>query len=155
MASETFEQQVARLAAIEDIKILKARYCAYCDDGYDPDGIISLFIEAGVWDGGEEFGRHEGRAKIHSFFSNVSEQILFAAHLVQNPIITVDGESATGEWRLLCPCTTRSEAGNEARWLLGEYRDEYVKRDGRWLFKSLRVRLNFSAPHREGWVCSR
>lgn len=153
MAVESFEQQVARLAAIEDIKQLKARYCAYCDDGYNPDGIAGLFVEDGIWDGGEEFGCHEGRAKIHAFFSNVSDQIHFAAHLVQNPIISVQGESASGEWRLLCPCTTQSESGDEeARWLLAEYRDEYVKRGDRWLFKSLRVSLNFSATHRDGWV---
>ncbi len=37
---------------IEQIKQLKHRYCAYCDEQYDPDGIASLFTEDGVWDGG-------------------------------------------------------------------------------------------------------
>ena len=43
MAEPTLEQQVARLTAIEDIKQMKAQYCAYCDDGYDPEGLGSLF----------------------------------------------------------------------------------------------------------------
>ena len=49
-----------QLEGIEAIKILKARYGYYCDDSYDPDGISSLFVEDGVWDGGQ-FGRYEGR----------------------------------------------------------------------------------------------
>ena len=44
-------QRVARLEAIDEIKRLKARYCAYCDDDYDPEGIAGLFVEDGLWDG--------------------------------------------------------------------------------------------------------
>ena len=46
MSELTLEQQVARLTAIEDIKQMKARYCGYADDGYDPEGLASLFVEA-------------------------------------------------------------------------------------------------------------
>jgi hypothetical protein len=153
VSKPTLEQEVARLAAIEDIKQLKARYAAYCDDQYDPDGIASLFVEDGVWDGGEDFGRHEGRAKIHAFFEGVSSEILQAAHLSMNPIITVVGNEATGRWRLLCPCTIVSENGShEASWILAEYDEEYVKQTDRWLFRSLRVKVNFNAPHARGWV---
>ena len=68
----TFEEKVERLSAIEDIKQLKARYCQLCDAGYDPDGIAAMFVEDGVWDGGEQFGCHIGRDAIHGFFSGVS-----------------------------------------------------------------------------------
>ena len=132
------------VTAIEDIKQLKARYAAYCDHQYDPDGIASLFVEEGVWDGGDAFGRHEGRAAIRSFFSQVSKQIVFAAHLVLNPIIEVDGDRATGNWRLIMPCTVKNEDGApEARWLLSAYDETYVKQGGRWLFQSLRVDTQF------------
>lgn len=43
MARASLEAQVARLSAIEDIKQLKARYCEYCDDQYNPDGVSGLF----------------------------------------------------------------------------------------------------------------
>ena len=59
MTELTLEQQVARLAAIEDIKQMKAQYCAYADHGYDPEGMASLFTEDAIWDGGD-FGRFEG-----------------------------------------------------------------------------------------------
>ena len=73
----TFEEKVERLSAIEDIKQLKARYCQLCDAGYDPDGIAAMFVEDGVWDGGEQFGCHVGREAIHGFFSGVSSDIVF------------------------------------------------------------------------------
>ncbi len=45
-------EKIQWLFDIEQIKQLKHRYCAYCDEQYDPDGIASLFTEDGVWDGG-------------------------------------------------------------------------------------------------------
>ena len=65
MAELTMEQQVARLTAIEDIKQMKALYCAYCDDGYDPEAIGDLFVEDAIWDGAD-FGRHVGRRRDYS-----------------------------------------------------------------------------------------
>ena len=39
--SASVEQRLARLEAIEDIKAVKAQYCALCDADYDPDGIAA------------------------------------------------------------------------------------------------------------------
>lgn len=151
MGEQTLEQQVARLTAIEDIKQMKALYCHYCDNGYDPDGIAGLFTEDGIWDGAD-FGRYEGREAIREFFRGISSDIVFAGHLVLNPIITVDGDSANGKWWLIMPCTTNMEGKKEARWLAAEYDDDYVKVDGRWLNKHLKLDLKFFAPHLDGWV---
>lgn len=147
------EAQVQRLAAIEDIKQLKAQYAEHCDNHYNPDGIAGLFVEDGVWDGGPGFGRYEGRAKIHAFFSQVSDEIVLAAHLSMNPIITVDGDRAAGRWRLLCPCTIKGESGEPvARWLLAQYDEIYEKHDGRWRYRELNVNVNFNALHETGWA---
>jgi hypothetical protein len=82
------------LEDIESIKALKARYGYHCDDSYDPDGISSLFIEDGVWDGGQ-FGRHEGRQAIHAFLPDLArDRIGFAMHLFMNPLIEVSGDTA-------------------------------------------------------------
>jgi uncharacterized protein (TIGR02246 family) len=148
------EDRLARLEAIEDIKALKARYCALCDADYDPEGLAALFVQDGIWDGGETFGRHEGRDAIRAFFNGVSGTITFAAHLVLNPIIDVRGpDTAMGKWRLIMPCTVAREDGSpEARWLLSAYDETYARVDGRWLFKTLTVTTNFYAPHLTGWA---
>jgi hypothetical protein len=72
-----------------------------------------------------------------------------------NPIIVVDGDRTTGQWHLLQPAT-RSEtgAGNHAQavWLSASYRDDYVRINGRWMFKHLRVSFNFLTTYEEGWA---
>jgi len=52
MSLEDLERRVRVLEAIEDIKRLKHRYCAICDDHYDADAWAGLFTEDAVWDGG-------------------------------------------------------------------------------------------------------
>ncbi len=153
MTQDALATALARLTAIEDIKQLKARYCAYCDQQYDPDGLASLFVEDGVWDGGAEFGCHTGREAIRTFFRGASGSIVFAAHLVMNPIIEVDGARATGRWRLLMPCTVRGRDGvPEARWLLSAYDERYICHEDRWLFAALKVDTQFYAAHLAGWA---
>ncbi len=68
--------KIQRLEDIEAIRNLKARYCAFCDDAYDPDGIASLFVEDGIWEGGIRVrGKYEGREAIKSYFTGTSSLI--------------------------------------------------------------------------------
>ncbi|MBN9509473.1 MAG: nuclear transport factor 2 family protein [Alphaproteobacteria bacterium] len=151
--TSSMDERLARLEAIEEIKALKARYCALCDADYDPDGLAALFLPDGIWDGGP-FGRHEGRAAIRAFFKGISGTIRFAAHLVLNPIIEVQSaDRATGKWRLIMPCTVTGDDGaTEARWLLSAYDEEYARHEGAWLFRTLHLTVNFYAPHLKGWA---
>ena len=147
------EERLARLEAIEEIKALKARYCAYADDDYDAEGMAALFVPDGVWDGGQEFGRYVGREEFKNFLDRTRGQIRFAAHLVLNPIIEIqDADHATGLWRLLMPATVLSDGVKEARWLLCSYDEEYVRHEGRWMFKKVDMKVDFYAPHLKGWA---
>ena len=101
------------LEDIEEIKRLKARYCAYCDDEFDADRNASLFTEDAVWDGGMR-GKAEGREAIRSFFSLAPEGLSFARHMVMNPVIQVEGDTANASWYLLECCTYG--LGNQAVW---------------------------------------
>jgi hypothetical protein len=92
-------ERIQWLFDLEQIKRLKHRYCAYCDEQYDPDGIAGLFTSNGVWDGGP-FGIARGREAIRQFFANVSKQVSFANRYVCNPIIEIAGDSAAGRWVL-------------------------------------------------------
>jgi hypothetical protein len=153
MTTGSMEERLARLEAVEEIKTLKARYCAYCDDDYDAESLANLFVPDGVWDGGPEFGRYVGREDFKQFLNRTRDQIRFAAHLVLNPIIDVKGANhATGKWRLLMPATVISDGAKESRWLLCEYDEEYVRVDGRWMFKTVKMKVNFYAPHLKGWA---
>lgn len=147
----SLEDRVGRLEAIEDIKQLKARYCAYCDKAYDPAGITSLFVPNGVWDGGK-FGRYEGHAAIAEYFLKISDMVTFSAHMITNPIIAVDGDRATGQWWILTPATRIRDGAKQAYWMLATYDDVYVRTDHGWLYESLTADLKFVAPHDTGWA---
>jgi uncharacterized protein (TIGR02246 family) len=146
---KTIEERLRVLEDIEEIRKLKARYAAACDDNYDADAIAALFTEDAIWDGGS-LGKADGRAAIHKFFSRAAEFFPFAIHNVMNPIIDVDGDCATARWYLLQPATMAK--GNQAVWLAAVYHDDYVRHDGRWMFKHLRVKSHFLTPYEEGWA---
>jgi ketosteroid isomerase-like protein len=148
-AIEALEARVRQLADINEIKLLKARYAAACDNDYDADAIAELFTEDAVWDGGK-FGRAEGREKIRRFFRRAPKVFSFAIHDVSNPRIEVDGDRATAQWYLLQPAT--HDPGNQAVWLAAVYQDEYVPIGGKWLFKRLRVSSNFLTTYEDGWA---
>ena len=146
----TMNRSITRLEDIEAIKQLKALYCLYCDDDYDAIKIGSLFTEDGIWDG-ETRGVYEGRRAIIEFFESLKREITFAVHNVSNPVIEIDGHTATATWNLIQPCTVNGKA----LWLSGTYNDEYIKLENRWYFKHLRLTWNFRTDYEgSGWVSS-
>lgn len=133
-----------RLQFLEDkqeICDLKAAYCAACDDDHNPDTVITLFEEDSVWDA-PGIATCNGHKELHAFFSTMGTPsgMRNSAHMVMNPRITIEGDRATGKWRFLMMWT--GQPGDESLQymrIIGNYEDEFVKRDGRWLFKSLRA----------------
>jgi uncharacterized protein (TIGR02246 family) len=138
MMSEDLSARIAKLEAIEEIKQLKAIYCLHCDRGYEPDAIAALFTEDAIWDGGTG-GKAVGRAAIREFFVAASGRFPYAAHLVTNPIIAVDGDKATGAWRMLMPCIMKDRDGERSAMQCAEYDEVYRRVDGQWLIASLNV----------------
>lgn len=142
-------------AAVLQIMKLKHRYMELCDLGYPPQKLGALFVEDGVWTS-PAFGTYVGRAEVQRFFSEISSSIVFAAHLALNPIIDVasDGLSATGRWRILMPFTQLDGSERVARWILGDYAEQYVLRDGNWMFARIDFFVNFDVPHQGTWAGS-
>ena len=100
-----------------------------------------MFAEDGVWDAPGIATCH-GRDELHAFFSGMGTPMGMrnSAHMVMNPRITVDGDRATGKWRFMMMWTGQPADGSlQYMRIIGNYEDEFVKRDGRWLFKSLRA----------------
>lgn len=149
MTLENLEQRIRALEDVQAIKNLKARYCTYCDDSYDADAIAGLFVVDGTWDGGVR-GKAEGRESIREFFVRSPRRLPFAVHMVMNPIIQVDGDAGTGIWYLFQACTYAE--GDRAVWGSARYDEEYVRVDGKWMFKTLKLTSFFWTPFDEGWA---
>ena len=142
-------QRITVLEDIEAIKKLKARYCAVCDNDHNPDEIVTLFADDGIWEGAD-IGAHKGHAAIRKLFEGFRERISFSQHNVINPIIEVKGERAAGQWYVLGPFTFRKR--NNAVWLAARYEEDYVKINGQWKFQHLRAIGRMAAPYEKGWA---
>ena len=149
---EELESRVRDLEAGNEIRNLKAVYAAACDDNYNPDVIASLFVEDAVWES-QGLGRFEGREAIREFFRGISSYFTFALHYGLNPHIEVTGDTARARWYLFMPCTVSD--GGRALWRAGIDDEEYVRVDGRWMFKSKKSAPIFSTPFEEGWAKTR
>ena len=151
--SSGFEQRLGMLEASSAIRALKMRYARTCDDGYRPEVMRSLFTEDAVWDGGETFGRYEGREAIVEFFSGTPERVAWAMHYTVAGDIDVaaDLKTATATWYLWQPMTLD---GN-ALWLIADYADEYVKTPDGWKFSDVKCNVQALTPIDVGWVKTR
>ena len=156
----SLEKRIARLEDIEAIRNLRARYAQYADDDYDADGMASLFVEDGVWEFTNEWGRHEGRQAIHEMTTALGRQITWALHFTICPQIEVapDGQTATGRWYILALETMVGTVDPEERDAVivsGIYSDEYVKVDGEWKFKQVVCTIHQLSNLDQGWVRQR
>ncbi|HKA01246.1 MAG TPA: nuclear transport factor 2 family protein [Candidatus Solibacter sp.] len=149
MTIDELGKRIVILEDIEAIKKLKARYCSVCDDDHNPNEIVKLFAEDGIWEGAG-MGAHKGHAAIRALFESFKERISFSQHNVMNPIIEVDGDRAKGQWYFLGPFTFRK--GNRQMWLAARYEEDYVKKNGEWKFQHLRAIGRMTAPYETGWA---
>ncbi|MEQ8483797.1 MAG: nuclear transport factor 2 family protein [Pseudomonadales bacterium] len=149
MTSLTVEQRLDRLESIEAIRQLKARYCAGCDDDHNPETLAPLFDDDAVWEA-SGIGRFEGRAAIKGYFGQLraSGRLRNSAHNAMNPLIEVDGNEATGHWRLIMLYTANlPDGGVQYFRIVGWYRESYLRRDGQWRFRSLFCQVEEHAPY--------
>src|SRR4029077_19631702 len=128
MDNSDLEKRITVLEDIEAIKKLKARYCAICDEDHNPAKITTLFAPDGIWEGAG-VGVHQGHDAIRKLFQGFQERISFSQHSVMNPIIEVDGTSATGIWYFIGPFTMRS--GNRAMWLRARHQERFGTAHGK------------------------
>ena len=102
-----------------------------------------------MWESGP-LGRFEGREAIREFFRGASKIFTFAIHYSLNPQIEVTGDTARARWYLFMPCTVGD--GDRAMWRAGMDDEEYVRVDGRWMFKSKKSTGIFNTPFDAGWA---
>ena len=143
------ENRVRELEDVDALRNLKSEYAAACDDNYDPDRLAALFVEDATWES-QGMGRHEGREAIREFFRGISGHFVFALHYGLNPSIEVTGDTARAKWYLFMPCTV-GDTG-KAMWRAGLDEEEYVRVDGKWMFKSKKSAPIFHTSFDKGWA---
>lgn len=144
----SLEDRLARVEDRIDICELRYRYC-YRVDTRDWDGYAALFTEDAHLDFGP-IGTFDGRDAVRDFVEHVvGEQHPFLSHMVHNPVIDIDDDTATGRWYFEVPCTFKD---GSAGWIQGTYVDEYRRVDDEWLFAEIVAEFNYVAEYDEGWA---
>jgi len=152
------EERLRRLEDRAEIRQLIQDYRRHLD-ARDLESYSQLFAADGEWLGGTGYGK--GPAGIRDMLSkrlagNPGPPGPTSWHLVTEPEIMLDGNSATGAvtWSLI----QRGEGDTPVMRLLGHYEDSYVREKGRWRFQ--RRVAHTDIPHREldipdHWVAAR
>jgi hypothetical protein len=128
------------------LRTLRCRYHECINEG-KYDDIPSLFTEDGVLDFGY-LGKANGRAELVKFFQGVSKLLSFVKQFIHNHVVQVQGDTGTG----LSYLEAKSVSKGESYLVAARYDDEYIKQNGQWKFKSMRLTPYFTVPLREGWA---
>ena len=97
---------------------------------FDPDDWGANWADEGVWSLPGR-GEVEGKASIVPFWQAVMSTMTVEGFFASAGIITVTSDTAHGTWDQ--QEFLKDQSGTR-RFVIGEYTDDYVKRDGHWLF---------------------
>ena len=145
------DPNLQRLSDIEAIKALKARYCWYCDDPEMHHRFDELFTEDAVFI--EEPVDHlEGRAAIAAWTEEYIRTNVWSRHDATNPLIEVDGDTATGRWQVPLLSIQRIDGAQQMLWASGTYQEQYRRVGGEWLFSRVHAAGRWMTSFDEGLV---
>jgi hypothetical protein len=118
------------------IRELLATYCFHLDS-YRFTDMAALFSPDGTWD--TAFGAGTGHAGIVAQCEKIFPPGSVRprrVHLTTNIVIALNGDTATVEsnWSVIQNSPEGPKIGSA-----GAYRDQVVKRDGRWLFEYRKI----------------
>jgi hypothetical protein len=140
MNLKEMEKTITRLDDIEQIKVLQNKYLYWLVDR-EWDKIIDCFTEDASVDIGKH-GLHKGKAEFTRLFKEKINKMNVGTerngHFVIQPIIEVDGDTATGQWQIYVMVLDPA-LGNAGRWIYGNYNCRYQKINGQWKFTFLKV----------------
>lgn len=123
---------LSTLSDIQEIKDLALRY-AKAVDSRDAEKQAGVFVEDGLIDGSGYL--IEGRASILKIAPMMAKRYKATFHAVQNHLIELDGDEATGEVYALSHHLSAGEDGSLTDWVMVmRYLDRYVRVAGSWLF---------------------
>lgn len=122
-------------------------------DASELDELMTRFTDDARGEYGD-YGTYEGKEALTKFFKEIVPGFLsYGDHMVDNPIIEVEGDRTRGRWYFEVPCTLR--APNRAAWIQGRYEEEYVKVGEEWKRKSIKAIFDYFTRFDEGWAKTR
>jgi len=137
------------VAATLTIQRLMSKYSLYWDR-QDLEGLVGLFAPDCVarYPARTCEGKEDVRAYATAYFAGEAG-IEDSFHVLANPWIEPDGDTATGRWHFVGAYTLE---GVGAAWVFGFYENEFERRDGEWRISTLEFEPKYVTPYDQGWV---
>jgi ketosteroid isomerase-like protein len=133
------------LVDLRRVEQLKYDYCWAYDAG-DLDRLVGLFTDDAVCELGF-FGTFRGPDEIRAGYGEVMATTGIPGsrrHVVTNPDIDIDGDTATARW---CVLDFRTEEGlAQPVRIVAVAHDDYRRVDGRWLIARSRLDVQWVEP---------
>ena len=164
----TVEELQKRIQRLEDIKQIERlqRIYGYYQDYEEWEKVVDLFSDAAESVEMADHGVYKGKEGIRRYFidlikggKDAKPRIGYMSIAMQiQGVVTVDpdGVNAKGRWYGFLaearPTLSLHEGDLRQLWAHGIYENEYVKENGKWLFKKLHFFLNFRTPYEDGWL---
>ena len=147
--------RVEKLEGARAVKKLQRAFGFYVDRGLWGEA-ADLFADDGTIEIGID-GVYAGKDRIREYLRRLhggQEGLVYGQlneWVTLQPAIAVaaDGMSATARWR---DHGMLGQYKSHAEWRDGIYENTYVKEDGVWKIRSLRLHVHFLAPYEKGWA---
>ena len=140
-----------RLVDIEAIKVLKAKYCWFCDDPERYHSFPELFTDDVIFIE-EPFDHVAGKPALIEWNEQYPEFCVWSRHYATTPLIEVNGDSATGRWQALLLSEQHINGENLMLWATGVYVEEYRRVDGEWLIANLHATGRWMTSFDDGFL---
>ena len=164
MSSKDIEKRLQRVEDILEIDRLEKIYGYYLDNGQNGK-IIDMFSDNAESVEISDRGVFKGKAGIRKFFMQYLENDKQAnltvfphgrllVHQQHQGVVDVapDGKTAKGRWYLIMIQAWPVDGKERSVIGHGVYENEFVKENGKWMFKKIFMSLNFRSPIGEGWT---
>ena len=149
MTLEELEKDVKALEDIVEIENMHREYVTWLNSE-QWDLIIDFFSKTAITEMGP-YGVQKGKGEIAKLFGEVlaKGKQPMGRQIVDQPVITVEGDSAKGYWvvyRFFDVASTPAPATQVVKWEQGRHDCEYVREDGKWKFSYLKWTLLWPDP---------
>ena len=126
-----------------------SKYERYYDKG-QLEPLLELFHDECVVDYdvlGSIRGKAEMRKFLEEYFTGKTD-IQDCFHMIVNPWVEINGNEAIGRFHFFGVYIFKDIG---AVWLVGFYKNKFVKENGKWKIKELRWEAKYISPYSEGW----
>lgn len=143
MTTQTIEQRIQLLEDKEAIKDITYQYASYVNQGWNEitvnqKAVSEVFTKDAVWESPIMNIREIGLGNIIKSLLKETQRVLFAMHNYSNPVIKINGNTATGNWLFWVVSKMEKDKTNQ---VFASQDIQYVKTENGWRIQE--VKLHF------------